>query len=346
MQRIPKKILDRFDKGEHIMRHRQGIFNGIWSDQFIESTFMRYGKGPGGIIGITLNPSTVKRWAISMHICSNLLHDFDVITGDRTVMINRHKEEMPARINTDEKDRTKIREMLSRCIDPLKPEKDQSEGIVNIASGLVCNNLVNADTSVASGLSSMTKFEESWPAGFNNTLSTKVITMSNDKKKLVLGMKDVFDTEFIFSRFMVLVSSRELDKEKIFHHELSPVPTSMFDNNGNMRDSKTKSNLKNMIQVQHSNRTQSSKQLPAVLLIDGSAVLWTVHYPSSGIVNDFVNCFVTYIVHELKKNDVHLIFDRYQDFSIKSITRTSRAGKQVSRKHKLTLNTPLPSQKV
>ena len=145
---------------------------------------------------------------------------------------------------------------------------------------------------------------------------------------------------------LVLVSSRELDKEKIFHHELSPVPTSMFDNNGNMRDSKTKSTLKNMIQVQHSNRTHSSNQLPAVLLTDGCAVLWTVHYPSSGTVNDFVNCFVTYIVHELRKNDVHLIFDRYQDFSIKSVTRTSRAGKQVSRKHKLTLNTPLPSQKV
>ena len=176
MQRIPKEMLARFDKGEHVMWHRQGIFNGIWSDQFIESTFMRYGKGPGGIIGITLNPSTVKRWAMSMHICSNLVHDIDVITGDRTVMINKHKEEMPARINADEKDRSKSREMLSRCIDPLKPEEDQSEGIVNIASGLVCNNLVNADTSVTSGLSSMIKFEESWPAGFNNTLSTKVIT--------------------------------------------------------------------------------------------------------------------------------------------------------------------------
>ena len=59
----------------------------------------------------------------------------------------------------------------------------------------------------------------------------QILKQPTGKKKLVLGTKDIFDTEFIFSRFMVLVSSRELDKEKIFHHKLSPVPTSMFDNN-------------------------------------------------------------------------------------------------------------------
>jgi len=188
MQRIPQELLDRFEKGEHVLRHKKGIFNGIWSDQFIESTFMRYAKGPGGIIGVTLNPSTVKRWTMSMHICSKLLRDVDDITGDRTVMMNKHKEEMPARINADDKDRQRVREVLSLCIDPLKPE-DQSDGIVNIATGLVCNNPVNVDTSVANGLSSMKKFEQSWPGGFNDTLSSKVITMSTDNKKLPFGKK-------------------------------------------------------------------------------------------------------------------------------------------------------------
>ena len=53
------------------MRHKAGLGNGIWSDMFIESTLMRYGHGPGGIIGITLQPSTMTRWALSLHICSN-----------------------------------------------------------------------------------------------------------------------------------------------------------------------------------------------------------------------------------------------------------------------------------
>ena len=46
------------------MRHVPGIWNGIWSDMFIETTVIRYGHGPGGIIGITLKPETLKTWAL------------------------------------------------------------------------------------------------------------------------------------------------------------------------------------------------------------------------------------------------------------------------------------------
>lgn len=64
------------------------------------------------------------------HIYSKLVHDIDVIIGRRTVTINSYKEEKPARINASEKEHKKPRDML----------KDQSEGIVNIASDLVYNS--------------------------------------------------------------------------------------------------------------------------------------------------------------------------------------------------------------
>ena len=56
MERLPPDILKHFLKGEHVMRHQDGIWNGIWVDMLIETTFMRYRKGPGGLIGVTLNP--------------------------------------------------------------------------------------------------------------------------------------------------------------------------------------------------------------------------------------------------------------------------------------------------
>ena len=40
------------------------------------------------------------------------------------------------------------------------------------------------------------------------------------------------------------------------------------------------------------------------------------------------------------------VFDRYYDYSIKSGTRYSRAGKQASRQHALNMSTPLPPQMV
>ena len=60
MEALPEKVLVRFMKGEHVMRHQSGLWNGRWSDMYIETTFMRYGHAPGGIIGITLKPETLK----------------------------------------------------------------------------------------------------------------------------------------------------------------------------------------------------------------------------------------------------------------------------------------------
>ena len=76
LERLPKEVAERFLNGEHVMRHNPGLWNGILSDMYSETTFMRYGHGPGGIVGITLNPHALKRWALSLHICSRMIKMF------------------------------------------------------------------------------------------------------------------------------------------------------------------------------------------------------------------------------------------------------------------------------
>ena len=80
MRKLPGPIQE-FLRGNHVMRHQPGIWNGRWSDvyMYIESTFMRYEHSPGGIIGITMKPSTRKRWALSLHVCSQLVKDVSEI---------------------------------------------------------------------------------------------------------------------------------------------------------------------------------------------------------------------------------------------------------------------------
>ena len=59
---------------------------------------MRYGHSPGGIIDITLKPSTLKRWALSLHVCSHMVQDVSEMGNEnRQVPVTVHKEEMPAR---------------------------------------------------------------------------------------------------------------------------------------------------------------------------------------------------------------------------------------------------------
>lgn len=52
MASLPENVLTHFMKGSHVLRHKQGIWNGIWSDMFIESTFMRFGHGKVGIMEV------------------------------------------------------------------------------------------------------------------------------------------------------------------------------------------------------------------------------------------------------------------------------------------------------
>ena len=54
MEALPENVLQHFMKSAHVKRHVPGLWNGLWSDMFIETTFMRYGHGKAGIIGITM----------------------------------------------------------------------------------------------------------------------------------------------------------------------------------------------------------------------------------------------------------------------------------------------------
>ena len=102
-----------------------------------------------------------------------------------------------------------------------------------------------------------------------------MITMADDRKHVKVVEVNVFDTETIYARAMGLQSGqRSLDADSIMANELSPNPTSMFDADGQMREAKTKANLKNAIKVEVSSR-DAEHDVDASFL-DGCAVLWVV----------------------------------------------------------------------
>ena len=105
IENLPGSILPYFKKGKHEMRHIDGLWNGIWSDMFIESTFMRYGHGQAGIVRITLKPETLKTWALSRHVYSQLMQDLAELRDEsnKNKVQNYHKEEASARIENDKK---------------------------------------------------------------------------------------------------------------------------------------------------------------------------------------------------------------------------------------------------
>ena len=344
MSKLPGPVQDEFIKGNHVMRHQRGIWNGVWSDQYIESTFMRYGHSPGGIVGITLQPSTLKRWALSLHICAQLKKDVLSLSDPyKQSTVTDHKEEGASRIKTDAGDREKIRNKLVICIDPLNPDSHPPGNLINIVTGRISPASVNVDDSVKLGENLMRTYEEGWPQSFNKPLKKPTVTMSGSRKKVNVGDVGVFDTSLIFSRVLCLQKVRDIDMKDVMGYELAGVPPSMFDETGEMRITKSKSTLKLKLQVEVTDRRSIH---PDAIILDGCAILWVINWPSHGIVEDYIKNLVHYISLSLALGDTYLVFDRYYDNSIKQTTRTSRAGNNASRQHQLSLLTPLPPQKV
>ena len=162
MSTLPLNILDKFLQREHVLRHKQGIWNGIWSDMIIETTFMKFKKGPTGIIGKTTSPRTIQIWANSQHKCIEVLQNLDTLR------------------NRDEP--SKLKNFLITRIHPLQSECDTLTSLCNIYTGQIAEKIVNVNKAVEIGKKQMDLFQISLPGGFRSKIKKEVVSMKTPKE--------------------------------------------------------------------------------------------------------------------------------------------------------------------
>ncbi len=156
-----------------------------------------------------------------------------------------HKEESKSRIAADKTDREELKRKLSMSINPLEPS-GHPELIVNVVNGRIAPSLVNVDKAIAIGTKQLKDFESNLPGGFHDTIIMNVETMSIMKKSIDAGDKKVYDTNLIYSRVIGLqASSRDVHISDVLQSELSPVPTALFHDSGEMRTAKSNQNWRN-----------------------------------------------------------------------------------------------------
>jgi hypothetical protein len=156
--------------------------------------------------------------------------------------------------------------------------------------------------------------------------------MAEMQKHIKIDGSVVYDPELIYSRVMGLQQSRNINIQDILSYEMSPMPASLFNEDGDMRSMKSKSVLMNKLQVSHSERFTPNAQ---ATIIDACAILWVLRWPKIGTVSDYAAIFMKFLINKLKCSDVYVVFDRYQDYSIKERTRASRAGNDHGSHHQL-----------
>lgn len=141
---------------------------------------------------------------------------------------------MPSRIAADGEDRCKLRNKLALCLDFWQPTQLPNE-LINIVTGKVAPCSINLDQSVSIGKQQVQQFVSSWPEGFHRPIEKKVLTMTASHKQTKIGKKPILDTSFIYSRILCLQSTRDIDMKITMRHELSPVPTALFEDTGDLR---------------------------------------------------------------------------------------------------------------
>ena len=85
---------------------------------------------------------------------------------------------------------------------------------------------------------------------------------------------------------------------------------------------KNKAALKNKLKIEASKRNSTID----VIILDGCAAMYHIHWPKEAKVRDFVDSFVLYTSELLQSAAVHLMFDRYRDYSTERRTRLKRLG--------------------
>ena len=116
--------------------------------------------------------------------------------------------------------------------------------------------------------------------------------MSSMKKTVKVGNVVVADTSLIFHRVIALqLANKSINAKEIFEYELAPFPMSLFDQSGDIRIDKAKSQLKRLLAIEVPSRNSIR---PKLIVLDGCAILWVVHWPSKGKVIDFIKNFLSY----------------------------------------------------
>ena len=256
MEKLPEYLVKKFMNGEHMVRIQNGLFNGIWSGMAIESSYMKVGKGPAGVIGVTTNHRSVSIWSNSHHLCGELLIELSDLGSKQQTHDPKHKEEGTGRIKSDADDRSKIRSALNKCIHPLLVETHASNVLVNIYIGEESTKSVNVNKAAEIGKKQIDEFQDNLPDAFRKTLTTKVVLMTSlkDKKTIQKAEKGDYNEDLIFSCVLLLLGTNQIDFKDVFNFELAAVPASLFYETGNARYPKNKSVLMNKLKVEESSR--------------------------------------------------------------------------------------------
>ena len=352
MNRLPPEVVSAFEEGSFVAKLSHGRFNAVWMDYTLETTENKALKGTGGIIGLTLKGPALARWFFARPVTAQYSTRFQ----DGICNAGQKKKDTQAQYHaggtTDQKrwntDIGKMTQMFEGAyIDPFDMTTTH---LVNFATGavappLIAESMGNALVKGATMASAFIADRLILPEGadtpkkslYDPISRSTIKTMSDMRRKVKVHHKDVtIDGEVMYLRLLAVNATKKVPLKRLLSFENAPVPLSLFADDGTML-SCAKSDFMHKLEelIPHDKVTEI--QRCDALVIDGHASIQMLGVPMTtgkmcfrGMAERFIG-HIMHISSTTSSNDVqqiHIVFDKYLEDSIKGQTRAKRGDDQ------------------
>ena len=339
-------VAAKFHMGHFTFKKTRHAFSAIALDQAHEQNNAMV-KGDGGAVGLTENPSALRRWMVAGPEVARVITEFE--TSKQLHQRGEHTHHHEQTNSVQKKFVQDVRALTAVIEEMGNPFEEESTDLLVLDTqeilGLAAVESVR--TAVQMGRDQFHLFEKERLADRSKPLndvikrnklplfaSIKVKSANKSKQQLASARSD----SELFSRLYIACQTRDGDLEQFFKHENSAHPPALSQN-GQIRFGSKSDLLRPLEQL-----VEPKSHPPQVssVILDGAAVVQMLNPGQSKTFLDYAtDVFVPYILSQLQNHSrLDLVWDRYANSG--SLKATARANRGKGIRRRVTGTTLLP----
>jgi hypothetical protein len=335
-------VYEEFTRGKFVVQKSQNAFSMIALDQNHEQENEAI-KGDGGAVGLTENPTALRRWMVAGPEVARVVKEFETTFTVLKPNSYLHHEQVPGVQKAFANDVHNLTKELNDLGNPFT--EDSTDLVVLDTKDIMPDSVVEAvKTAKLKGESQYTTYVEErlnkCPTAITDTIKRNNLPLFGTTEKTssrsatrIAALKSDCN---LFSRLYIACQARQGNLEDFFKHENRSSPPSL--SNGEQLRTGQKSELVQCIEV---GTTVNCPQVE-MLVVDGAAVANMLPPGNSKTFLEYANSvFIPYITKQVKGvKRIDLVWDRYIQDSLKRGTRLARGA---GLRRRVGANTILPA---
>ena len=345
MNRLPDALTESFQKGKFVAKLSKGAFNCVWIDYVLEVTQNKSLKSSGGIIGMTHNDKALMRWFLSRPLTAKYALEYQSDLKHQRHHPDKHHTDTPFSSRVYDESVNKMIQVFQNgsFIDPFCVDSSPST-LVNIATGVsappdVADSMLDCHDLRKKMLHTFVKErfqvtgeEPPQKKFFDPMARLKVKPMTEAKSCVKLKTETLnINGEEMYLRLLAQNAYKKVPLERLMSFENAPFPLSIFNDDGSMCVTK-KSDFMHKLEglVSPEDILRDTKEICGIdcVVFDGMAIVQTQQPKTmKSTYQEMAESFWTHILslaRSLGVSNLHVVFDRYEENSIKQQTRIRR----------------------